>query len=76
MNEFEKDIINNKSVVDPMIVDDDKTMASKKKTWDLIFLLCPDLAEVLIKEYDEKGPEDLSKAKIMIAYENISETPA
>lgn len=81
MDEFEKDINkvdekNNKELIDPMIVDDDETTAAKKKTWDMIFLLCPEQAEALIKAYNEKGPEGLSKAKLIIAYENPSETPA
>lgn len=62
-------------LIDPMIVEDDESLDKKKEMWNLIFLLCPDQAEVLINAYNEKGPEALSKAKITIAYET-EETPA
>lgn len=73
-NKFEKDV-NKKDLVDPMLVEDDEALAKKKETWNMIFLLCPDQAESLIAAYEEKGPEALSKAKIIIAYET-EETPA
>lgn len=73
MNEFEKD--ENKNLIDPMLVEDDETLAKKKETWNMIFLLCPNQADALIAAYEEKGPEALSKAKIVIAYET-EETPA
>ena len=73
MNEFEKD--ENKNLVDPMLVEDDEALAKKKETWNMIFLLCPNQADALIAAYEEKGPEALSKAKIVIAYET-EETPA
>ena len=63
------------TLIDPMIVEDDENLDKKKEMWNLIFLLCPDQAEVLISAYNEKGPETLSKAKITIAYET-EETPA
>ena len=75
MNNFKKGI-NEKDFIDPMIVDTDETMAEKKKTWEMIFLVCPEQADLLIKAYNENGPEAFSKAKITIAYENTSETPA
>ena len=73
MNDFEKDV--NRDLVDPMVVEDDESLAKKKETWNLIFLLCPEQAEALIQAYNEKGPEALSKAKVTIAYET-EETPA
>lgn len=75
-NKFEKDVdVNKKDLVDPMLVEDNEALAKKKETWNMIFLLCPDQAEALITAYEEKGPEALSKAKVIIAYET-EETPA
>lgn len=67
MKDFEK--YTDKSLIDPMVVEDEKIIDKKKDTWGLIFLLCPEQAEELIKAYDDKGPEVLSKAKIIIDYE-------
>lgn len=63
------------ALVDPMVVEDEEVLAKKKDIWNLIFLLCPNQADDIIKAYEEKGPEALSKAKITIAYET-DETPA
>lgn len=63
------------ALIDPMVIDDDATFAQKKKDWEMIFLMCPEQADILIAEFREKGPE-MGKAKISISYENTSETPA
>lgn len=60
----------------PVYISTEAEIKDKKKVWDMIFLLCPDQAETLIKAYEEKGPEYLSKAKITISYENTPEAPA
>lgn len=74
MNDFEKDV--NKDLIDPMVVEDDEVLAKKKNTWEMIFLLCPEQAETLIKAYNDKGPEALSKAKVVIIDYDAEETPA
>jgi len=73
MSEFEK--TNESNLTEAMIIEDEKVTAKKKETWDMIFLICPNQAEVLIKAYEEKGPEFLSKAKIIIESEP-AEAPA
>lgn len=73
-SEIEDNKNTEKTLVDPMVVEDDSVLAKKKSTWDMIFLLCPEQAESIIKAYEEHGPEAMSKAKIIIAYETDEAT--
>ena len=67
---------NNKSLNEPMIIDDDASFAKKKEIWEMIVLLCPELADVIIASYNEHGPGPMSKAKITIDYRDENSAPA
>lgn len=54
-------IAEEKELQDPMAFDTEEGLAKKERTWDDIFLRCPDFADYIIEMYNAGGEKAIKK---------------